>query len=123
METWMPYWSGINGLVLKGDGKGGFQPITIARSGFYVPGNAKALVSLPDAQGHCRIATTENRGPLRLFAVQQPQTFTPVDAKTTVVSLRLKNGKTRRQEIPFGNTFYGQSARGVWLLPGEQIVK
>ncbi|MBN8824049.1 MULTISPECIES: FG-GAP-like repeat-containing protein [unclassified Spirosoma] len=113
----------FNGLVLKGDGKGGFQPITIARSGFYVPGNAKALVSLPDAQGHCRIATTENRGPLRLFAVQQPQTFTPVDAKTTVVSLRLKNGKTRRQEIPFGNTFYGQSARGVWLLPGEQIVK
>lgn len=113
----------FNGLVLKGDGKGGFQPITIAQSGFYVPGNAKALVSLPDAQGHCRIAITENRGPLRLFSIQQPQTFTPVDAKTTAVSLRLKNGKTRRQEIPFGTTFYGQSARGIWLLPGEQIEK
>ncbi|SFD97950.1 FG-GAP-like repeat-containing protein [Spirosoma endophyticum] len=113
----------FNGLVLKGDGKGGFKPLTLGQSGFYVPGNAKALVSWPDAQGHCRLAVTENRGPLRVFAVQQPQTFTPVDARTTVVDIRLKNGRTRRQEIPFGTSFYSQSARGVWLLPGEVIVK
>ncbi|MCX6213145.1 FG-GAP-like repeat-containing protein [Spirosoma sp.] len=113
----------FNGLILKGDGKGGFKPLTIAQSGFYAPGNAKALVSLPDAQGHPLLAVTENRGPLRLFAVQQPQTFTPVDAATTAVTVRLKNGKVRRQEVPFGTSFYGQSARGVWLLPGEQLVK
>ncbi len=113
----------FNGLMLKGDGKGGFQPLPITQSGFYVPGNAKAIVSLPDAQGHPRLATTENRGPLRVFAVEQAQTFTPVDARTTSVQIRLKNGRTRRQEIPFGTSFYGQSARGVWLLPGEQLVK
>ena len=113
----------MNGLVLKGDGKGGFLPLTMAKSGFYVPGNAKALVSLPDAKGHSLFAATQNRGPLLVFAVQQPQTFTPVNAATTVVNIRLKNGHIRRQEIPFGTTFYGQSARGVWLLPGEQIVK
>ena len=113
----------FNGLVLKGDGKGGFLPLSMDKSGFYVPGNAKALASLPDAQGHCRLAVTENRGPLRLFAVQQPQTFTPTDARTTALDIRLKNGRTRRQEIPFGTSFYAQSARGVWLLPGEQIIK
>lgn len=113
----------FNGLVLKGDGKGGFSTLTIAQTGFYVPGNAKALVSLPNAQGRCRLAVTENRGPLRVFAIEQPQTFTPVDARTTVVSIRLKNGRTRREEIPFGTSFYGQSARGVWLLPGEEIIK
>ncbi|GAB2523472.1 CRTAC1 family protein [Spirosoma aerophilum] len=113
----------FNGLVLKGDGKGNFKPLPLAQSGFFAPGNAKALVSLPDANGHPLLAVTENRGPLRLFAVQQPQTFTPVDAATTMVMVRLKNGQTRRQEVPFGTSFYGQSARGVWLLPGEQIVK
>jgi hypothetical protein len=113
----------FNGLVLKGDGKGGFSPLTMAQTGFYVPGNAKALVSWPDGQGRCRLAVTENRGPLRVFAVQQPQTFVPVDARTTSVSVRLKNGRVRRQEIPFGTSFYGQSARGVWVLPGEEVVK
>ncbi len=113
----------MNGLVLKGDGKGSFLPLTIAKSGFYVPGNAKALVNLPDAKGHSLFAATQNRGPLLVFAIQQPQTFTPVNAATTVANIRLKNGRVRRQEIPFGTTFYGQSARGVWLLPGEQIVK
>ncbi|MVM39748.1 RNA-binding protein [Spirosoma sp. HMF3257] len=113
----------FNGLVLKGDGKGGFSPLTMTQTGFYAPGNAKALISYPDAQGHCKLAVTQNRGPLLVFAVQQPQIFTPLDTKTTTVTVRLKNGQMRKQEIPFGTSFYGQSAHGVWLLPGEEIVK
>jgi hypothetical protein len=113
----------FDGLVLKGDGKGNFTPLTIGQSGFYVPGNAKALVSWPNAKGEFKMAVTQNRGALRVFAIRQPQTFTPVDAKTTAVTIRLKNGRTRRQEIPFGTSFYSQSARGVWLLPGQSIVK
>ena len=113
----------FDGLVLKGDGKGGFTPLTIQQSGFYVPGNAKALINWPDAQGRPRLAVSENRGPLRVFAVRQPQTFSPLDAHTMAVDVKLKNGRTRRQEVPFGTSFYSQSARGVWLLPGEAITK
>jgi hypothetical protein len=113
----------FDGLVLKGNGKGGFAPLTIQNSGFYVPGNGKALVSWPDPQGRCRLAASQNRGPLRVFAVQQPQTFSPVDARTMAVDVRLRNGRTRRQEVPVGTSFYSQSARGVWLLPGETITK
>ena len=113
----------FSGLVLKGDGKGGFAPLTIQKSGFYVPGNAKALVNWPNAQGRCRVSASENRGPLRVFAVRQPQTFASVDARTMAVDVRLKSGLSRRQEVPFGTSFYSQSARGVWLLPGERITK
>ncbi len=113
----------FDGLVLKGDGKGNFTPLSIRQSGFYVPGNAKAIASWPDAKGSLHMAVTQNRGALRVFAVRQPQMFVPVDAQTTAVTIRLKNGRTRRQEIPFGTSFYSQSARGVWLLPGESIVK
>ena len=113
----------FDGLVLKGDGKGNFAPLTIDQSGFYVPGNAKSIVSLPDAKGRLNMAVTQNRGPMQVFALQQPQTFVPVDARTMVVTIRLKNGRTRRQEIPVGTSFYSQSARGVWLMPGEVIKK
>lgn len=113
----------FDGLVLKGDGKGGFSALSMAQSGFYVPGNAKAMVSLPNAQGKCQLAVTENRGPLRLFAVNTQPTFTALDTRTTAVDVRTKNGRTRRQEVPFGTSFYSQSAHGVWLLPGEQIIK
>ena len=51
------------------------------------------------------------------------QHFAPVDTRTMAVGIRLKNGRTRRQEVPFGSSFYSQSARGVWLLPGETVTK
>src|SRR5215217_2737414 len=41
----------LNGLVLKGDGKGGFKPLSILQSGIYLPGNGKALVKLRDGKG------------------------------------------------------------------------
>ncbi|RYE12905.1 MAG: hypothetical protein EOP51_30725, partial [Sphingobacteriales bacterium] len=31
----------FNGLMLKGDGKGGFKPLTIMQSGIYIPGDGK----------------------------------------------------------------------------------
>ena len=33
----------LNGLMLKGDGKGDFVPQTILQSGIFIPGNGKAL--------------------------------------------------------------------------------
>lgn len=113
----------FNGLVLRGDGKGGFVSLTMQQSGLYVPGNARAIVSWPDAAGRCRVAVSQNRGLMRILATQSPRTFTPVDARTCAVDVRLKNGRTRREELPFGSSFYSQSARGVWLLPGETIAK
>jgi hypothetical protein len=39
----------LNGLFLKGDGKGNFSPETILQSGIFIPGNGKALVKLKGA--------------------------------------------------------------------------
>src|SRR6185312_454462 len=36
----------LNGLLLKGNGQGGFAPLPISKSGIYIPGDGKALVSL-----------------------------------------------------------------------------
>lgn len=37
---------GLTGLVLLGDGKGNWQPSTSAKTGFYAPGEVKAIVTL-----------------------------------------------------------------------------
>lgn len=58
-----------NGLVLLGDGKGNFQPLSILQSGIFIPGNAKGLVQFPFGNS-IAVAATQNNGGLRLFELR-----------------------------------------------------
>lgn len=57
----------FNGLILKGNGKGQFEAMSIAESGFYVPGNGKALVKMRGPGNSYLLVASENRGMLRVF--------------------------------------------------------
>ncbi|MFD1143114.1 FG-GAP-like repeat-containing protein [Larkinella insperata] len=104
----------LNGLFLKGDGKGGFKPLNPAASGFYVPGNAKGLVQLSGASpGTSWVVATQNRGPLKVFrSVAAPQTvrLKPTDVAAT---LQYANGQKQKLEFYYGQSFLSQSAREV----------
>ena len=56
-EVFAGRYDAFTGLILLGDGKGSFQVMPSAKSGFYVPGDAKSLVRLYGANGdelfHC----------------------------------------------------------------------
>jgi len=54
------------GVLLKGDGHGGFTAMTPAQSGLLVTGEARSAVVLPGAKGP-RIIVGCNQGPLLLF--------------------------------------------------------
>jgi hypothetical protein len=54
------------GVVLQGDGHGGFTTLRPAQSGLIVPGEARSAILVPSRQG-IRIAVGCNRGPLQLF--------------------------------------------------------
>ncbi len=107
------------GLFLKGDGKGHFTPLLPAESGFYVPGDARALAMLPGAGGQALVVCTENQGPLRVYRAGRgerlPVALDPLDVTLTY---QLADGSPRRRELYHGSTFYGQSSRTV-LLPAE----
>jgi hypothetical protein len=60
----------LNGLVLKGDGKGKFTPLTIMQSGIYIPGNGKGLVKLKGADGNYLLVASQNKGLLRVFRLK-----------------------------------------------------
>ncbi len=106
----------MDGLLLLGDGSGGFKTQGIAASGFYVPGDAKALAALRDAKGNCLLAASQNRGPLKLFKNKiATQRLMPVQPADKLVYLTLHNGKKRKQELYWGTSFLSQSARFIEL--------
>ncbi|WP_338225683.1 VCBS repeat-containing protein [Algoriphagus confluentis] len=60
------------GLMLLGDGKGGFTAVKAKDSGFVVPGDAKGLVKLQGANGQSLFAAAQNRGKLLVFQKSNP---------------------------------------------------
>jgi hypothetical protein len=60
----------LNGMFLKGDGKGDFYPLSIAQSGIYLPGDGKALIKLRAADNSYLLAASEHTGPLKLFKLK-----------------------------------------------------
>ncbi len=103
----------LNGLFMKGDGKGNFMPLTILQSGIYIPGNGKALVKLRSKSGSCLLAAAQNRGPLKIFKAKCNLHFIPLQPNDVSAAIQYKNGKIQKQECYYGNSFLSQSARFI----------
>jgi len=100
----------LNGLLLRGDGKGNFTAQTILESGIYIPGNGKSMVALR-GKDHYLAAAGQNRGPLKLFELNRKVDFVNLEPDDISAELTLKNGNGRKQEFYFGNSFLSQSGR------------
>ena len=122
-EVAMGRYDAMDGLYLSGDGKGGFRPRTILQSGLYIPGNGKGLVRLRGGGGanggggkdyrggSSLLAASQNRGPLKLFALRHPSptlALTPADIS---LRIRYRDGHFRKEEVYYGSSFLSQSAR------------
>jgi len=101
----------FNGLVLKGDGKGHFAPLTIQQSGIYIPGDGKALVKLRGAKGNYLLAASQNNDALKIFELKRPVQTIKIMPTDIYAIIKYKNGKTAKQEFHYGDSFLSQSAR------------
>lgn len=108
-----------NGLVLKGDGKGGFTPLSILQSGLFIPGNGKALVKLKNSNGQTLLAVTQHRGPMKLFLMKEAAATIALQPADVSAILHLRNGKKQKQEIGYGSSFLSQSGR--FINVGSQV--
>lgn len=109
-----------NGLLLLGDGKGGFLPASILKAGWFIPGNGKALVKLRNPAGKTILAASQNKGNLKVFewkAKQKSIALKPLDISAVIT---YKNGKKQKREINYGASFLSQSAR--FLNIGEDVL-
>jgi hypothetical protein len=111
-------------LFLKGNGKGEFVPLTQAKTGFYVPGNAKGLAQLVNSTGRRVIIATQNRAALKVFGQTTSHlkwiSLHPNDAYALI---KTKDGKTYRQELYYGASFLSQSVRKLPLTGQETSVE
>ncbi len=109
------------GVLLRGDGKGGFTAMTPAHSGVFIPGEARAVAvadlnadGWPDA-----IVTRPNASVLTLIdrGVKSGHSFSlklvgqtgNADAIGARVTIRLKDGSVRVAELAAGSGYLSQS--------------
>lgn len=109
-----PY-NACNGLVLQNDGKGKFSALSILQSGWYVPGNSKALVKLKSAGGKSLIMASQNKGPLKVFEVKTSMLNVPLQRDDVYALVKYKNGKIQKRELPYGASLLSQSGRHLML--------
>lgn len=101
----------FNGLLLKGDGKGGFKPMSILKSGLYIPGDGKALVKLRGADGKYLMAASQYRSPIKIFRLNTPVQSVALKPADMFATIKYKSGKVSKQEFYNGGSFLSQSGR------------
>jgi len=112
----------LNGLLLKGDGNGGFTPLTIQRSGIYIPGDGKALVKMVGSKGHYQVAASQNRDMVKLFELNRGVQLIKVDPDDRMAIIHFKNGKIQKEEFYYGSSFLSQSARFISVTDSVSFI-
>jgi hypothetical protein len=117
------------GLCLRGDGKGHFKALSIAESGFYVPGDAKGLATIHTARNEDLLVATQNQDSLVVFArngLYGPDgpgagisgmgsvwiDLLPGDFCADITYI---DGAKRHTEFYYGSTYLSQSSRKLCL--------
>jgi hypothetical protein len=112
-EVGIGRYDALNGLLLKGDGQGGFKPLSILESGIYIPGNGRALVKLRGADGGYLVAASQNKDDLKLYSLKRRVKTVSVETGDLRATIRLKNGTIRKEELYYGSSFLSQPARFI----------
>jgi hypothetical protein len=103
----------LNGLLLKGDGKGGFAPLSIQQSGIYIPGNGKAFVKMAGSNGNYLVAASQNRDAVKVFELNGSTQLVKVNPNDRMAIIHFKNGQIGKEEFYDGSSFLSQSSRFI----------
>lgn len=115
-------YNALNGLILLGKGNGEFEPASLQQGGLFIPDDGKALVAFLRANGLVGLAASSNRGPVRLFEIQDSHRLIQPLPHEYAATITLSNQVTRRCEWFWGTSFLSQSARYLrWTPPFKQV--
>jgi hypothetical protein len=103
----------LNGLLLKGDGKGKFLPLDILQSGIYIPGNGKSLVKLRGNNGKYLLAAAQNRGYLKIFQLKDEYRLIQLQPSDLRGTIFFADGRKQKSEFNHGSSFLSQSGRFI----------
>lgn len=103
------------GLVLLGDGLGGFSPLSLPAGGFISPYDTRGLVTIKNpgnAKTPIILATSVNNGISESFILSEPSYVRVIEADPTRVTHAMVElgGRSRRVEIYCGSGYRSQSS-------------
>lgn len=105
------------GLYLKGDGKGEFNSVPLAQSGFFVNGDAKALTTVHTADDQDILVATQNQDSLKVYANRQGLGNTTkwfsLQPEDFCADIILKDNRKKHVEFYYGSTYLSQSSRRI----------
>lgn len=109
---------GFNGLVLKNHGNGMFKTLNNDIMDFFVPGDARALVSVVVAENQQLVLAAQNRQEIKVFGLGKTPIRLPPSSDATKALATFADGSRQLFELYWGNSFLSQSGRGL-SLPGQ----
>ncbi len=113
----------FNGLILAGDGKGNFKPLSINESGLFIPNDGKALVQFV-SKDILYMAASQNQGPLKIFAQKKKaDSIIKVLPDELYAIITLRTGQKRKEEFYYGSSFYSQSGRFILISAAVSSVE
>jgi ASPIC and UnbV/FG-GAP-like repeat len=111
----------LNGLVLKGNGNGGFTSLSALQSGVFINGNGKALAKIISADGKYLMLATQNKGALQVYKNKKATKIIRALPADVYAVFTLKTGKKQKQECYNGASFLSQSSR-FFSVPGDAVL-
>jgi hypothetical protein len=102
----------MSGLLLKGNGKGNFEPLNSNRTGFRADGDSKGMAQINLANNSSEILVANNNGKLQCYELMKSKsTAIPVDQNDMYAIVHEKDGSFFKQELYFGSTYLSSSLR------------
>ena len=111
MEIFQGRADAFYGLVLMNNKKGGFETLENQESGFYVPGDARALAKI-NIQNRPVFLATQNNSKMKIFKMNGNQ-IEKLKKDEVYSIVTMASGKKAKFEFAFGNTFISQNGRFV----------
>lgn len=110
-----PY-DAFNGVLLRGNGRGRFADTRPSESGFFVPGNGKALAELVRDDERLILAARNNDS-LLAFSVRSASTNRYVRARPAEAWAEViyDDGRTQKVEFYYGSGYLSQSSRALMI--------
>ncbi|MEO6287902.1 MAG: VCBS repeat-containing protein [Dyadobacter sp.] len=108
----------FNGLLLTGNGKGDFAPVSASKSGFLVEGDGKGLADLRLGDGSFIVLAAQNNSVLKTFSLPVSKDVKVIAPKLNDVMMEAtySNGRKLKFELHYGSGYLSQSSRKASLL-------
>ncbi|WP_161888907.1 VCBS repeat-containing protein [Pontibacter russatus] len=110
------------GLYMQGNGKGGFAPVPVTESGFFVDTDAKGMAELALPEGKSLVLSASNQGPVKTYIYKQRHSALPLRPSDAWATVTLQDGRKMRQEFYYGSAYLSQSSRTLAVPAGARAV-